>query len=426
VNPAERTAWVVGEARALGFDLCGVAPAEGWEELTHLEEWLARGYAGEMRYLDDPRRRSPAAAMAGARCVIVCAVNYNTALPYSVQAVGAQHAAPVEGAPHGWISRYAWGDDYHEVVGAKLRALTEKLRESFGADFQARAYVDTGPLVERLAAKYAGLGWLAKNTCLINEQLGSWLFLGVILTTLELEPSLAPGEAPPADLCGNCRLCIDACPTGAIVEPYLLDARRCISYLTIELRGSIPEELRASLGRHVFGCDICQDLCPWNRRSPVTREPRFLPRSIETRNSKLETRNLPLGTQGTPHVAAAFRPAQVAQDESNSEGTSDPREQSTFAPSLEWLASLTENDFREFFRGSALQRAKWRGLVRNACLALGNSVSFTSSTSSISSTSSTSFKPRILFLLERLAASDDSLIAHAAQWALGRFTAQQA
>ena len=178
--------------------------------------------------------------------------------------------------PRGWISRYAWGDDYHMVIGKKLEQLLAAMRGRISLDpWQARAYVDTGPIDERLAAQQAGLGWQAKNTCLINEKFGSWLFLGVILTSLELAPSNAAPDAPPADLCGNCRLCLDACPTGALVEPYVMDARRCISYLTIELREAIPEELRAPMGWQVFGCDICQDVCPWNRKAPVTSIPSF-------------------------------------------------------------------------------------------------------------------------------------------------------
>ncbi len=180
----------------------------------------------------------------------------------------------------GWISRYAWGDDYHEVLREKLNALVAAMRAEFPEPFEARAHVDTGPVIERVAAKYAGLGWLAKNTMLINQQLGSWLFLGVILTTLELAPSLAPGEAPAADLCGSCTRCLDACPTQAFPQPYVLDARRCISYLTIELRGAIPEELRAGMGNAAIGCDICQDVCPWNRKAPVTQLAAFQPRKI--------------------------------------------------------------------------------------------------------------------------------------------------
>jgi epoxyqueuosine reductase len=369
VNPAEKTSWVVAQALVLGFDLCGVAPAADFPELQHGDDWLARGFAGEMLYLHDARRRSPEAAMAGARSIIVCALNYNTQPPYSTE-------VPADPA-RGWISRYAWGDDYHNVLGVKLEKLLAAIRLQFGNEFTARAYVDTGPVAERIAAKHAGLGWLAKNTCLINEQLGSWLFLGVILTTLELAPSIVPPDSPQADLCGNCRLCIDACPTGAIVEPYVLDARRCISYLTIELRGPIPEEFRAPMGRMVFGCDICQDVCPWNRKAASTPLAAFQPRKFEN-------------------------------------GTVDST-QSLFAPELEWLASLSEEQFREAFRGSAVKRTKWRGLVRNACIALGNAFSSTSPTSSISSHS------RIRAVLLRLSSSPDALIAEAARWALARF-----
>jgi epoxyqueuosine reductase len=387
--PAERTSRVVERARALGFDLCGVVSVDALEELARLPEWLERGYAGEMRYLHDARRSDPRRVLPGARSIIVCALNYNTALSYSteVPADGCHFERSEEPAsgPAGWISRYAWGDDYHDVLGEKLGALTDAMRTQFAEPFEARWYVDTGPVVERVAAKHAELGWLAKNTCLINEQLGSWLFLGVIVTTLDLAPSLAPAEAPPPDLCGNCRLCIDACPTGAIVEPYLLDARRCISYLTIELRGSIPKELRAPMGRMVFGCDICQDVCPWNRKAAITTEKRFQPRTVQPENGKGEMEN----------------------------GDSI----SLFAPSLEWLASLSEDDFRLIFRGSAVTRAKWRGLVRNACVALGNVAQ--------------AFLPvetraRIVARLERLAAGDDALIAEHARWALQKLSAESA
>jgi len=360
---------------------------EDSEELQFLPEWLARGYGGEMDYLGDARRRSPERVLAGARSLIVCALNHNTPLPYSTEVPSHSVAEDLSGTS-GWISRYAWGDDYHDVVRSKLEALLEALRNQLGQPFEARAYVDTGPVAERVAAKYAGLGWLAKNTCLIHPQLGSWLFLGVILTTLDLAPSLAAAEAPLPDLCGNCRLCIEACPTGAIVEPYVLDARRCISYLTIELRGTIPEELRPAMGRMVFGCDICQDVCPWNRQAPETSLAAFLPRPIastnETRNSKREI--------GPSAVAATVEPV------------------SLFTPALEWLASLGEEEYREVFRGSAVKRAKWRGLVRNACVALGNSGAHPGTTA----------HSRIVALLERLAGSVDAVIAEHARWALGR------
>src|SRR5580692_7232010 len=351
-------------ARAAGFDLCGIAPAAEFPELAQIDEWLERGYAGEMRYLHDARRRSPAHAMQGARSVIVCALNYNTALPSSMEA---RAPSSPQSSPRGWISRYAWGDDYHHVLGEKLEALMQNLRGEITQSFEARAYVDTGPIVERVAAKYAGLGCLAKNTCLINEELGSWLFLGVIVTSLDLAAPLDSAETPAPDLCGNCSLCIDACPTSAIVEPYVLDARRCISYLTIELRGAIPLEFRESIGRHVFGCDICQDVCPWNRRAPATALPNFQPRQPEGR--------------------------------------------SLFSPDLEWLVSLKEEEFRAAFRGSPVKRAKWRGMVRNACIALGNS----------------GLRPgdaryaEICARLAELAASGDAILEEHAQWALDRF-----
>ena len=230
MNAAEKTRWICECARAVGFDLCGVAAPDQLAELAYLPEWLARGYAGEMKYLHDPRRAHPTLVLDGVRSLIVVAMNYNSAHPYSTECAATSGGSPNE-SPRGWISRYAWGDDYHEVLRKKLDMLLTAMRAHFPEPFEARAYVDTGPVAERVAAKYAGLGWLAKNTCLINEDLGSWLFLGVILTTLELAPSLASADAPPADLCGNCTLCLDACPTQAFVAPYLLDARRCISYL---------------------------------------------------------------------------------------------------------------------------------------------------------------------------------------------------
>jgi len=378
MRPEKRSERVIERARAIGFDLCGIAAPEDFAELERLPEWLARGYAGEMAYLSDARRRDPALALAGTRSVIVCAVNYNTPAAYSTESPTVEDE---ESGPRGWISRYAWGSDYHEIVGNMLEALLAALRTDFaGEDFTARGYVDTGPVVERVAAKAAGLGWLAKNTCLINEQLGSWLFLGVILTTLELAPTRAANGAP-ADLCGNCRLCLDACPTQALVEPYVLDARRCISYLTIELRGAIPEELRAPMGRMVFGCDICQDVCPWNRKAPVTALAGFLPRA--------------LAREGLGEPA---------------EGSAATAGDSLLAPLLERLASLSGEEFKKVFRGSAVKRAKWRGLVRNACVGLGNSGIRAGSTA----------HARVTRLLERLAGSGDDVIAEHARWALSR------
>ena len=375
MTPAEQTCWIRDRALGLGFDLCGVvaldADARGaqsseiFEELSHLPEWLARGYAGEMKYLRDPRREDPRRVLEGARNLIVVALNYNAPPKNTTSAFAGANGEP----PRGWISRYAWGDDYHEVILEKLNALIAEMREQFDEPFEARAYVDTGPILERVAAKYAGLGWLAKNTCLINSQLGSWLFLGVIVTTLSLEPTLAPREAPPADLCGTCTRCLDACPTQAFPEPYVLDARRCISYLTIELRGAIPEDLRPQMGNAIIGCDICQDVCPWNRKAPLSSMAAFQPREIESRTSLL-------------------------------------------APEVEWLASLSQQVFSAIFRHSAVKRAKWRGLVRNACIALGNSGIEPSSPA----------YSRVVHLLDTLAASEDSLIAEHARWALARLS----
>ena len=295
MTPAEKTRWINDRARAAGFDLCGVAPVTGdlfrsansaepeaFEELRYLPEWLARGYAGEMKYLHDSRRGDPRLVMEGARSLIVVALNYNAPQPLSTarSSLGSleEGRGTADESPRGWISRYAWGDDYHEVIQEKLKGLIAEMRAEFPEPFEARSYVDTGPIIERVAAKYAGLGWLAKNTCLINSRLGSWLFLGVIVTTMELGGSLEGGQGPPADLCGSCTRCLDACPTQAFPEPYVLDARRCISYLTIELRGAIPEEFRPQMGAAVIGCDICQDVCPWNRKAPVTNVFAFQPR----------------------------------------------------------------------------------------------------------------------------------------------------
>jgi len=365
---SEHTRWICERARGLGFDLCGVVKlAEGGDpfggnktenEFAHFPEWLARGYAGEMNYLHDWRRSDPRRILPGARSLIVVAMNYHTSRPNP-----ATETVDTE-APRAWISRYAWGDDYHPVMEERLWALIREMRTHFPEPFEARAYVDTGPILERVAAKYAGLGWLAKNTCLINAQLGSWLFLGVVITTLPLEATLAPGEAPPADLCGSCTRCLDACPTKAFPQPYVLDARLCISYLTIELRGPIPEKLRPSMGNAAIGCDICQDVCPWNRKAPVTTLASFQPRA------------------------------------------------SLLAPEIERLASLSPQQFSTLFRGSAAKRAKWRGLVRNACVALANSGIERSSPACA----------RIERLLDTLAASDDPLIAEHARWALSRIS----
>ena len=370
------TVRIVDQAKSLGFELCGVVRAERFPELDQTSEWLARGYAGEMKYLADPRRSDPRSVLPGIQSVIVCLLNYNTAQPLSA----APSVVGADGEPRGWISRYAWGDDYHEVLRDRLERLVEFLRERFAEPFETRACVDTGPIQERVLAKYAGLGWLGKNTLLLNQMLGSFFFLGVILTTLDLEPTLGANELPPPDLCGSCRRCLDACPTQAFVEPYVMDARKCISYLTIELRGPIPEEYREAMGNHVFGCDICQDVCPWNRRAPIA-------------------------------TIRQFQPKVFSSLEENHAGTSLPsQDESLFLPRLEWLAGLNESDFRELFRGSPIKRTKWRGLMRNTCIALGNS----------GVRRGTGSHARISALLERLAGSREQVIAESARWALSR------
>jgi epoxyqueuosine reductase len=298
-------------ARETGFDLVGIAAADPPPNLAFFSDWVARGYAGEMAYLTSQvaRRSDLRTAFPWARSLLCVGVQYDTPHPYSTE------AAP----DRGWIARYAWGDDYHDVVGVLLDRLVHDLENELGS-FRSRRYVDTGPIAEKAWAAAAGLGSYGKNTCLLNPEHGSWFFLGELVTDLELAC-----DAPRADLCGSCTACLEACPTQAFPEPYVLDATRCISYLTIELRGSIPEGLRAPMGRHAFGCDVCQDVCPWNSRRRH-RGP------------------------------AAFEP-RAGLD----------------APALEELATLDAEGFARRFRRSAVKRAKRRGLLRNVAIAIGNS-----------------------------------------------------
>ena len=366
----EITLLVKRAASEAGFDLAGIAPVRDFDELAYFPRWIADGHAGEMRYLEARdhagrlKRESLRGAAPWARSVVACAINYNTAHPYSTQ---------VHDSERGWISRYAWSrEDYHQAVLRKLRQVEGRLvaaiavgdQEDAAPDtggtrrpsaepapqspLQTWCYVDTGPLVERVYAKYAGVGWIGKNTCILNQKLGSWLFLGVILTSLELVADL-----PAPDRCGTCTRCLDACPTQAFLGPYQLDSNKCISYLTIEKRGGIAEELRDGIGRHVFGCDICQDVCPWNRKAPVTQAPEFQPR----------------------------------------EGFVNP--------ALDWLAEMKSDDFRQHFRGSPIRRAKLNGLRRNAVIAMGNS-------------GNRQFVPA----LEKLRADGDPVIAQTAAWAI--------
>jgi epoxyqueuosine reductase len=260
------SAAVKAHALALGFDRCGIAPVGPFPELAYLDEWLRRGYAGTMTYLgrSAKKRRDVRAVEPDAQSVIVTATVYNCDRPYSIDSRDPLRAI---------VSRYAWGDDYHVIVRQRLDALAEWMRVEHGEPFDVRCYVDTGPVQERVYAQYAGLGWIGKNSCLIDPELGSWVFLGCLVTSLPLEP-----DSPGFDQCGECTACLSACPTGAILGPGRLDATRCISYLTIEFRKAPPLDLRASMGSLVYGCDLCQDVCPWNRRAAVSEAPEWAPR----------------------------------------------------------------------------------------------------------------------------------------------------
>jgi epoxyqueuosine reductase len=274
-----------------------VAPAGDFEELGFLREWLDRGYAGNMSWMSRTARRRAGVqhVVEGARSVVVTGTLYNTDRPYS--------DVPSRGV--GLVSRYAWGDDYHDVIGARLDALLAWMREAAGEPFDARAYVDTGPVQERVYAQYAGLGWIGKNTCLINPEIGSWLFLGEIITTLPLDP-----DAQGLEQCGGCTKCLEACPTGALVDAGVLDATRCLSYLTIELRSAIPDEHRASLDRHVYGCDVCQEVCPYNLPAPASADPAWQARPGLDLPRLVDLWRLPdAGLQSLVHGGAMTRAA---------------------------------------------------------------------------------------------------------------------
>ncbi len=330
-------------ATEIGFDLVGIAPVEPMPELDFYKEWIEAGYAGKMAYLarNADKKQDITRVVPEARTVIVCAKIYHTEQPLSTECADSKR---------GWISRYSWGDDYHDILQNQLFDLTDFIKQETPGEFVSRLYVDTGPVVDRVYAKYAGIGWFGKNTCIINQQKGSWFFLGEIITNLELET-----DAPAPDRCGSCRRCIDACPTDAILEPYVLDSRLCISYLTIELRDDMPVELREGIGNHVFGCDICQDVCPWNRKADAVQEAAFQPR------------------------------------------------EGLINPDLQELADLSLEEFRQKFQGSPVKRAKYRGFLRNVAVAMGNS-------------GASSFIPT----LERLALSEDTLVAEHARWALDK------
>jgi epoxyqueuosine reductase len=304
---------VKAKALELGFDVCGVAPAADHPELKFFSEWLSRGFAGTMGYLtrSAERRRDVRHVLPSAQSVIVTGTVYNTNRPYSVASADPDRAH---------IARYAWGDDYHEVLSRRLEALVAWMREQHPQPFDARPYVDTGPVQERVYAQHAGVGWIGKNTCVIHPQLGSWLFLAEIICSLPLAT-----DVPAFDQCGTCTLCLEACPTRALVAPGVLDATRCISYLTIEHRGDIPEKLGADIGRHVYGCDICQEVCPWNQTAPASDQPEWQPRPVWD------------------------------------------------APGVAQLSALTDAELDAALKGSAMSRAKPAGMRRNVRIALANS-----------------------------------------------------
>ena len=305
------SALIKSAAQRLGFELVGISPARVLPHEASFAEWLRQGFAGDMDYLQrtEELRRKPQTLMPWAVSVVSVGMNYFT--PFVRPAVSDE--------TKGWISRYAWGDDYHDVIKSKLERLLELVRDAHDGRVEGRVFVDSGPVLERDFAGVAGIGWIGKNTHLISPERGSWFFLGELFLSLPLVY-----DRPIRERCGRCDLCLKACPTGAFVGPYVLDARRCISYLTIELKGSIPHHLRPLIGNHIFGCDICQEICPYNVKALPSAEPSFAPR------------------------------------------------ERLYAPDLIPLLSLTAEEFRRRFRNSPIRRAKRRGLLRNVAVALGN------------------------------------------------------
>jgi epoxyqueuosine reductase QueG len=487
----------------LGFDLAGIAPIGVWKDLEFSRRWVEKGFNGEMRYLENPKRFDPHLVLPSAKSIICLGLVYNTSVPYSTgvgaasggsqkslsrsqkSEAGSQNKeerefegptqSPVAGsrppvtgnngqrttdngrpalssfqfpissfgspvssfelpvsifhfpvsaaaAPRAWISRYAWGQDYHEIMRAKLEQLCGVLEE-LAPGVETRVFVDTGPVVERAFARFSGIGWMGKNTCIINQDKGSWFFLGVILTSLELAPDL-----PAPDRCGSCTACLDACPTEALVEPYVMNASRCISYFTIEIKGAIPEQFRPKIGANVFGCDICQDVCPWNRETSrqlsvvscqsqnFSHQPSAISyqQSLSTQRQSPDERCVKQAaiTRVPQFHSMTFAPIcpELVEGSAHKQLTTDNGPLTTgtpsfslFNPPLDVLALISEDDFRRIFAHSPIKRAKYRGWLRNLCVAMGNS-------------SDERFVP----WLEQAAQHSDPAVREHATWALDR------
>ena len=347
--PSSLSRRIKAQGVALGFDLVGISPVQPPAHDSAFAEWLRRAYHGEMAYLTRTAetRLHPDRFLPWARSVVSVALNYRT--PHMRNAA--------VGPGRGWISRYAWGADYHDVMGEKLERLLAFVRAETAQGVQGRVFVDAGPVLDREVGARAGIGWFGKNTNLLSMRIGSFFVLGELFLELDLD-----WDRPVRDRCGRCRLCLDACPTNAFVGPYVLDARKCISYLTIELKGAIPRALRPLMGAHVFGCDICQDVCPYNAKGRATGEPAFQPRP------------------------------------------------GLYAPELIPLLRLTDAEFKVRFRGSPILRAKRRGFLRNVCVALGN----------------LGCADAVPALAQALAGDPDALVRAHAAWALGRIGGAQA
>ena len=498
----------------LGFELAGIASIAAWKDLEFSRQWVAKGFHGEMRYLENPKRFDPRLVLPSAKSVICVGLVYNAPLSQESEArvsgarcqvSGGERAVEAQGnddsknfppkippapslqpearvsgarcqvsdgehaleremkegdspakpalapspqplapfvfdgqrttdngqpASRAWISRYAWGQDYHEIMRAKLERLRAALEE-LAPGVETRVFVDTGPVVERAFARFSGIGWMGKNTCIINQEKGSWFFLGVILTNLELAPDL-----PAPDRCGSCTACLEACPTGALSEPYIMDASRCISYFTIEMKGPIPERFRPKIGANLFGCDICQDVCPWNNglqssvvsrqlsvegpQPPAVNYQQGPPRQEESRDerrakgaatTKLPQFN-PMIVPTHPTLEHGGVPKQLTTDHGqrttdNGQRTTDNGRQATsfslFNPRLDQLALIGEDDFRRIFATSPFKRAKYRGWLRNLCVVMGNSGD-----------------ERFVPWLEQAAQHPDPIVREHAVWALAR------